>query len=283
MNTPYIGSFTHKPLRARNSRRYAIGKHTVFSSMKRAPFAAALTVLILLGEVRAGRAEQRAYVVAGKDSFSIGAGDIHSDVTYAGRQTLVLRRRGKLTRYAAHVTYTRSDGVASTDATGEYVSDVLPTGDMLDSADHDPDYLTVLNQPFAARLDLQTLKDLRQLTGSLPFDFPSPFTGSSLHGHLAHVRNGMVGPSHGIGVSFEAAGPMNGALPDRPGLTLSGTIAMRGNAYYDERDAMLLSLETTVTIKGNVSNRSGKDPVTITYRRSIRRDLLDRTQSAKAP
>lgn len=251
--------------------------------MKRAPLAIALAILAFFAAARAGAAAERAYLVAGKDSFSIGAGDIHSDVTYAGKQTLLLQRRGKLTRYAAHVTYTRSDGTASTDAKAEYIADVLPTGDMLDSANHDPDYLTVLNQPFAARLDLQTLKDLRQLKGSLPFDFPSPFTGSSLHGHLAHVRSGMVGPRHGIGVSFEAAGPMKGALPDRPGLTLSGAIAMRGDAYYDERDAMLLSLETTVTITGNVSNRSGNDPVTITYRRSIRRDLPERTQDAKAP
>ncbi|MBD5656097.1 MAG: hypothetical protein IAI50_13115 [Candidatus Eremiobacteraeota bacterium] len=243
----------------------------------------ALLLLIVASESAMARAGDRGYAVTGKDSFSIGAGDIHSEVTYVGKQTLSLSRVGKMTRYVAKVTYTRSDGTASSDATAQYVADVMPSGDMLDSADRDPDYLTVLNQPFAARLDLQTLKDLRHLSGVLPFDFPSPFTGSSLHGYLAHVGGGMIGPRHAIGVRFEAAGTMKGALPDRPGLTLNGTIAMRGNAYYDARDAELLSLETTVTISGNVSNRSGKDPVTITYRRRIRADVPERTQNAKTP
>jgi hypothetical protein len=215
-------------------------------------------------------AARAVYAVAGRDSFSIGDGDISSEVSYAGMQTLTIRRRGRATRYSAHVDYTRSDGAASTSATCDYVADVLPSGETLETADHDPDYLTVLNQPFAAELDRATLADLRSLRGSVPFDFPSPFTGASLHGYLQHVPSGMVGPRRSIGVTFEAAGPMRGSLPDRPGLTLRGTIAMRGTAYYDVSTAVLLSLETTVTITGNVSNRAGKDRVTITFRRSLR-------------
>jgi len=246
--------------------------------MKRAlPPITALAVLILWTQAPSAAGTEQAYNVAGKDSFSIGAGDIRSEVSYAGKQTLSLRRRGKTTRYEARVTYTRSDGAASSDATGTYVADVLPSGDTLDSANGDPDYLTVLNQPFAARLDPQTLVDLRRLRGALPFDFPSPFVGSTLHGHLAHLPAGPLGTRKAIGVRFEAAGPMKGALPDRPGLTLDGKISMRGNAYYDARDAMLLALETTVTITGFVSNRSGKDPVTIVYHRSIRAALPERT------
>ena len=72
----------------------------------------------------------------------------------------------------------------------------MATGEALDSADHDPDYLTVLNQPFAAQLDRQTVDDLRHLKGALPFDFPSPFTGSSLHGYLQHVSGGPVERHH---------------------------------------------------------------------------------------
>jgi len=63
---------------------------------------------------------------------------------------------------------------------------------------------------------------------------------------------------------------MRGSLPDRPGLILRGTIAMRGTAFYDVRTAVLLSLDTKVTISGNVSNRAAKDHVTITFRRSLR-------------
>jgi len=94
----------------------------------------------------------------------------------------------------------------------------------------------------------------------------------------------MVGTRRSTGVRFEAAGPMKGELPDRPGLTLIGTIAMRGTAYYDIDTATLLELETTVTITGNVSNRSGKDPVTIVYARTIRaRPALATERTARSP
>ncbi len=242
-----------------------------------------LVTLALVSALSAmARADQR-YTVAGKDSFAIGAGDIRSEVSYAGMQTLKMTRHGKVTRFKAHVAYTRSDGTAASDATSDYVADVLSTGETRDTADRDPDYLTVLNQPFSAQLDRQTLADLQHLGGALPFDFPSPFTGSSLHGYLKHIGNAMLGPHPSIGVRFESAGTMKGALPDRPGLTLNGTIAMRGTAYYDLDSALLLALDTTVTITGNVSNRSSNDPVTIVYARTIRADVPHATQSAGKP
>ena len=227
-----------------------------------------MMLLVLCGTGVAVRAAQ-GYVVAGKDEFSIGSGDITSAVAYAGKQTLTITRHGSTTRMRARVTYTRSDGAASTETQAEYVADVAASGELVDSADHDPDYLTVLNQPFAAQLDVATLGDLKHLHGAVPFDFPSPFTGSSLHGYLKHIGSGGFGPRHVVGVSFEARGPMKGALPDRPGLTLAGKIEMRGTAYYDTDSRLLLILDTTVTIKGTVSNRSGNDTVTITYERKI--------------
>ncbi len=222
----------------------------------------------------------QSYSVDGKDSFSI-AGDIRSEISYSGTQTLRIRRHGKSSRYAAHVEYRRSDGPASTDATSDYVADLLPSGEIVESSEHDPDYLTVLNQPFAAQLDRQTLGDLRHMSGSMPFDFPSPFTGSSLHGYLRHIGGGTLGPRHATGVRFEAAGPMKGALPDRPGVTLSGTITMRGTAFYDSASAVLLALDSTVTINGTLSNRAGNDPVTITYERKIRAHEPQPTESAR--
>ena len=236
--------------------------------MKRASLVAPAVLLVLLSAGTIAQAEQ-GYVVAGKDEFSIGAGDIKSAVAYAGKQTLTITRHGTATRMRARVIYTRSDGAASTDARADYVADLTSTGELVDSADHDPDYLTVLNQPFAAQLDPATLGDLKHLHGAVPFDFPSPFTGSSLHGYLKHIGSGGFGSRHVVGVSFEALGPMKGALPDRPGLTLAGKIAMRGTAYYDMDSSLLLILDTTVTITGTVSNRSGNDAVTITYERKI--------------
>ena len=239
--------------------------------MKPASLIGPIVVLVLCCSATSVRAEQ-SYVVAGKDSFSIGSGDIKSEVAYAGTQTLAITHRGKVTRMRAKVAYKRSDGTASTDATGDYVADLAASGELVDSADRDPDYLTVLNQPFAAQLDTATLGDLRHLHGAVPFDFPSPFTGSSLHGYLQHIGSGGFGPRHVVGVRFEAAGPMKGALPDRPGLTLSGRITMRGTAYYDMDSSLLLVLDTTVTISGTVSNRAGNDQVTIVYERKIAAD-----------
>jgi hypothetical protein len=241
--------------------------------MKPMPVLAVCLILACIWEARVSVRAGQAYLVAGRDSFSIGAGDIQSEVSYAGTESLRVHRHGRTTRLSAHVTYTRSDGRAVTPASGDFVADILPDGSTLDSSDRDPDYLTVLNQPFAAQLDPSTLSDLRRLRGALPFDVPSPFTGSSLHGYLQHIPAGNIGSRPSIGVRFEAEGPMKGRLPDRPGLTLSGTIAMRGVAYYDSASAILLALDTVVTITGTVSNRSDKDPVTIVYARTIRAGL----------
>jgi hypothetical protein len=248
--------------------------------MKSVPVLSIALTLAYLCETGSPAAADQTYAVVGRDHFSIGSGDIKSDVSYAGKETLTETRHGRMTRLSCHVAYVRSDGAASTDASGDFTSDELPTGESLDSADHDPDYLTVLNQPFAAQLDKQTLSDLEHLAGSLPFDFPSPFTGSSLHGYLEHIGGGALGARRATGVKFEAAGPMKGQLPDRPGLTLMGTIAMSGTAFYDIDTSLLLELDTTVTIRGYVSNRSGKDPVTITYARTIRAELAPHVERA---
>jgi hypothetical protein len=59
-----------------------------------------------------------------------------------------------------------------------------------------------------------------------------------------------------------------------------GTIAMNGTAFYDIDSSLLLELDTTVTIRGYVSNRTGKDPVTITYARTIRAELSPHVERA---
>lgn len=240
----------------------------------RAPTAVAAFLMLALtsGLVGEARSADQRYLVSGRDSFSIGAGDIRSEVEYRGTQVLTITRRGGAMRYTAKVDYLRSDQGATSDATAEYVSDLMPSGEQFASADRDPDYLTVLNQPFSAQLDAATLADLRHLRAAVPFDFPSPFTGSTLHGRLQRIGNGLIGARRALGVSFEAGGPMHGALPDRAGLTLNGSIRMRGTAYYDLESALLLALDATVTISGTVSNRTGNDPVTIVYRRTIRAD-----------
>jgi hypothetical protein len=247
----------------------------VWSDMKRAPIVAATFCMLALAVGPAGpvnAADQR-YLVSGRDSFVIGNGDIQSEVNYRGSEVLTVTRRGNATRYVAKVSYVRNDQGAASPATADFVVDFSAQGDQIASADHDPDYLTVLNQPFAAQLDAKTLGELRTLHAAAPFDVPSPFTGSTFHGRLERLGVGAIGARQAVGVRFEAGGPMRGSLPDRPGLTLVGGIVMLGTAYYDLQTARLLALDATVTISGTVSNRSNKDPVTIVYRRTLRADV----------
>jgi hypothetical protein len=236
----------------------------------RASPATLLFALVLVAALHGSSEAAQLYSVAGSDSFAIAGGDITSMVIYRGTETLSVQPNGRLTRLHAHVRYVRSDQGAQSEAEADYVADVAPDGTVVASADRDPDYLTVLNQPFAAQLDRATLRDLEGLRAPLPFDFPSPFTSSSLHGYLDKLSGGSIAGRSTAGVRFEAAGPMRGALPDRPGLTLVGTIAMRGSAFYDRSDALLLALDATVTISGYVSNRTSNDQVNIVYRRAIR-------------
>ncbi len=246
----------------------------------RATFVILVALAVVCEQARVALADQR-YTVSGADSYVIGAGDIHSDTTYQGVETLTTSRHGRTTRYDAKCHYVRSEQGEDTDAVSDYVSDQLPDGQVVDSADHDPDYLTVLNQPFSVQLDRGTLSDLRSLRGTLPFNFPSPITGASLQGRMERIRAGTIGAHQALGVRFEAGGPMRGSLADRPGLVLIGTITLRGTAYYDLDSALLLALDATVTISGKLSNKNSTDPVTIVYHRAIRAVEAAQANTAK--
>ena len=52
-------------------------------------------------------------------------------------------------------------------------------GTFEDRVDNDPDFLTILNQPFAVQLDGATLRDLRALHGRVPFSATSPLGGET--------------------------------------------------------------------------------------------------------
>ncbi len=96
----------------------------------------------------------------------------------------------------------------------------------------DPDFLTVLNQPFAVQLDAQTLRDVRKLREPSPFTFTSAMTGATLRGTLFHVTDGLIAGHPVVGIGFDASGPMRGGLPEHPEISLRGTIRMSGRAYY---------------------------------------------------
>ena len=217
-----------------------------------------------------GAAADQSYAVSGSDTFAVGNGDVRSEISYRGNETLHTERHGNTVRYVARARYTRVDQGARSEATGYFSAELTADGEQRDLRDRDPDYLTVLNQPFAVQLDAPTLRDLAHLRSDVPFEFPSPITGSPLHGHLRRIAEGMVGGERALGVAFDAGGPMRGPLPDRPRLQLAGKIRMHGSAYYRAEDALLLSLDATLTISGNLANPEQSDAVQIVYRRHIR-------------
>jgi hypothetical protein len=194
-------------------------------------------------------------------------------VTYAGTQRLSVRQDGKALRFEARARYLR-DGPDGKDR-GEalFVQTLQPDGTFEDRTDNDPDFLTILNQPFAVRLDAATLRDVRSLHGRVPFAATSPLGAEAvLHGFLRPARGGPIAGRPTVAVSFEAQGAMTGPLPGSTEMLVSGTMRMDGTAYYALKDAMLLALDVTLTLDARVaqSRQSTSLPVRILYRRTIR-------------
>jgi hypothetical protein len=249
-----------------------LGGHPIVS--KRSPKirlsqAVAATLLIAALAVSPGPRSVQAYSVSGSDTFTVGDRTA-ARVTYAGSEQLHITTTGKTTRYNADAKYTRTDDSGSSDARASFIQELMPNGSFEDRFDDDPDFLTVLNQPFAVALDAGTLRDLRGLHGGIPFDTPSPITGATLHGSLRRGPVGMIGGRPAIGVRFDASGGMRGPLPDRPEVSIDGTMRMDGVAYYAQDGALLLALEARLTITGVLNESKTATPVRIVYLRTIR-------------
>jgi hypothetical protein len=235
-------------------------------------FAGPVLAVFFFALAAAARADapQQTYAMSGADTFSAAGRAVRTEITYVGTQRLTIRHAGPLTRFTADATYDRREGGTATHATAFFSSTLLPGGQQRDDGDGDPDYLTILNQPFSIELDAPTLRDLRSLAGAVPFDFPSPMTGAPLHGSLRRLPDGLLGGRRVLGIAFTAHGPIDGAPPDRPELALHGTISMNGTAYYAYADALLLALDATLDIEGRIAGGGQTEPVTIVYKRTIR-------------
>ncbi len=204
-------------------------------------------------------------------------------ITYSGKQQLRITKNGKTIRFSARVAYDRIGEGEKTAATASFVSVLGSSGEQRDEINRDPDYLTILNQPFSIKLDPPTLRDLSHLRGRVPFDFPSPMTGAPLHGFLRRGIDAPIGGATALGVIFTAVGKMHGPLPDHPQMALHGTIHMTGTAFYQTKTALLMALDATVQISGIISNKMRSAPVTIVYKRTIRADRVSSTQQAVTP
>jgi len=251
---------------------------------RRATWAAGSFALLaaLAANSVAARADQT-YAVTGKDVVQLGSGETQSQTTYRGVQHLAISRTGNGISFNARVDYDKlSDGTTEHE-TASYTSTMLPSGTMQDGPTHDPDYLTVLDQPFAVQLDAPTMRDLGHVKRAVPFDFPSPITGAPLRGSLRRLPDALVGGTRAMGIAFDATGPLHGALPDHPTLALSGHIHMRGTAYYAYDTAVLIALDATLEIDGSLDADAQRSPVSILYQRSLRPLAPQSARAAPAP
>jgi len=213
------------------------------------------------------------YHVAGDDEYHVESAAALSRVSYAGTERLSIARSGKELRFSARAHYVRYAGTTKTPSDAYFVQVLTADGWLEDRVDDDPDFLTILNQPFAVRLDTATLRDVRQLHGRVPFAARSPLGGQTmLHGYL---RPGIDGPVAGhptVGVRFEAEGPTTGALQRYADEILGGEMRMAGTANYSREDGILRALTVTLTIQTRLRGKDPTEamPVKIVYRRTIR-------------
>jgi hypothetical protein len=214
------------------------------------------------------RADQ-AYNVTGADTYLLGSTS-PARISYDGTQQLRISGSGNLRRYVAVAQYTRSGDGGKAVVVARFTQQLTRNGSFDDLSDQDPDFLTILNQPFAVQLDPTTMRGLSGLHGSVPFQATSPFGGEQLEGSLRHVPGGKIEGTRVVGVLFSAEGPMSGAVPQHPNALIAGTIRMRGTAYYAVSDALLLELDATLTIDGTLTSSGQKVPVRIVYHRVIR-------------
>lgn len=218
-------------------------------------------------------ADQR-YAVTGSDVYHIGDAALKAGVRYRGTQELRIVADGKTQRFAVRAQYTRTDPTGTVPAQARFGQVMTAGGTLRDTVDADPDYLTVLNQPFAVELDAQTRSELLRLRGPLPFTFPAPMTGGTLTGSLRRGAIGLVDGRPVIAVAFDASGPATSGTPSGGGtLAIEGKMRMRGTAYYALRGApLLLALQETLRIEGVIVQDGRRSPVSIVYQRDIRAD-----------
>ncbi len=231
--------------------------------------ALAIGGLVALASLATRAPAELRYRTTGDDVYAVGTAP-PTHILYTGTQSLTLSPQGSAIRFVAQADCTRDAGGVRTPEHARFVQDLLANGVFEDRADEDPDFLTVLNQPFAIRLDAATVADLQSLHEAVPFTAASPVGGGDLRGAL---RPGISGTLQGrpvVGVQFQAQGTIDGPVPGRVTATIRGRIHLDGTAYYGTREALLLALDARLTIEGALAMHRAATPVRIVYNRSIK-------------
>lgn len=211
--------------------------------------------------------------MSGEDTYRIQSGPAFSRVSYAGTERLSIARQGEAWRFEARAQYTRNGPDGRSRDQAFFVQMLQPNGTFEDRVDDDPDFLTILNQPFAVRLDAATLHDLLALRGRVPFAATSPLGAQAvLHGFLRPAPGGLIAGRKTVAVRFEAEGGMTGPLPGYAETLVAGTMRMEGTAYYAADSAVLLALNVALTLDARLAQGrpAVSVPVRIAYRRVIR-------------
>ena len=128
------------------------------------------------------------YDASGEDLYRIESAATSSKVSYAGSEGLTVRREGTGLRFEARARYTRSGPDGESRAEARFVQVLHRDGTFEDRVNDDPDFLTILNQPFAVRLDAATLRDLRDLRGRVPFSATSPLGAEAVLRRVSTAR-----------------------------------------------------------------------------------------------
>ena len=213
------------------------------------------------------------YDTSGEDTYRIRSAQTFSRVSYAGTERLSMARQGQAWRFEARAQYTRNGPDGKSRGQALFIQMLQPDGTFEDRVDDDPDFLTILNQPFAVRLDAATLRDLHALRGRVPFAATSPLGAQTvLHGFLRPATGGPIAGRQTVAVRFDAEGGMTGPLPGYAETLVAGTMRMEGTAYYAADNAVLLALNVALTLDARLAQGrpAVSVPVRIAYRRVIR-------------
>ncbi len=120
------------------------------------------------------------YETTGEDVYRVQPSGSVSRVAYRGTESLTITQEGSSRRFEARAHYLRDAPGERSNADASFVQVMRADGSFEDRIDDDPDFLTILNQPFAVELDPATLRDLRELRGRVPFDAASPLGGETM-------------------------------------------------------------------------------------------------------
>ena len=243
---------------------------------------AALFSVLLLGAhapTHCASALSRFY---GEDAYTIDGRNVMT-VVYDGTQSLRVSRVGADLRFENVIEYTKTLGSRVRRKTARVVRILTPDlREIRTSLNQDEDSLSLLDQPFAARIDGKTLAALAGLTQSIPFTASSPLGGAPLHGSLRAVGSPATVPAGGVRVAFTASGPMRGPLPELPTASIDGKISLVGTAEYDAAGA-LVRLRSRLRITGLLAASGQSGPIEILFVRRFAPDCAPTAAPAASP